>query len=131
MTYVLFNPDGTIKSYSQSVEGLVLAPGESYVESSLSMEDYAARFAISHQGMCAATVYAQIGDEPIEVEVSAPGMSTVSVDVNGIPQTVQLTNGRGTILIPTTQAMVFQLSPTDRRTCCAAGNGSINVWVGN
>lgn len=127
MTTLIYNPDGTIKNFVSSIEGLELQPGETTLESPLSFAEYAARFSLSHNGQTCQTVFAHVGDAPVEIEVSAPGQSTVDVDVNGQVQTVPLSNGRGILAIPTDTPGPIPLAPADRRTFCAAGDGSLLV----
>jgi len=129
MTYIIFNPDGTIKSFAESNEGAVLEPGEACTESPLSFQEVAALFELSHNGQTCQTVYAHVGDPAVEVTVRAPGQTTVEVGVNGTAQTVQLTNGAGTLTLPTTAPIAYALAPADRHKFCIAGAGSLCIIV--
>jgi hypothetical protein len=129
MINVIYDPSGEIRYYVESTEGLILEPGETIQEINVTFEEFAARFTLSHKGQTCQTVYAHAGDPPVEINVTAPGYASASVDVNGQAQTIPLTNGAGTLFIPTSAPGRFALAPTDRRAFCAAGNGSILVVI--
>jgi hypothetical protein len=129
MTYIVHNPDGTIKTFMDTIADLPLAPGETVEQSNLSFEDYAALFVLSHNGQECQTVYVHVGDAPVLIDVSVPGVETVSVDVNDQAQFVSLTNGRGSLTITTETPGAFTLAPSDRRTYSKAGSGSLIVIV--
>lgn len=129
MIYILYNPDGTIKTYMQNASDVVLAPGEIYTSSPLSMDQYAARFVLSHQGRSCYTITAHVGDPAILIDVSAPGCDSVSVNVNGEEKIVNLSEGKGVIELETAKAGTFFLRPTNRRQFCSAGKGQLTVEV--
>ncbi len=129
MIHVIYDQNGVIKYYVESIEGLELQPGETLEEINVTFEEFAARFTLSHNGQTCLIVYAHVGDPAVEIAVTAPGYSAASVDVNGQPQTVPLINGAGTLIIPTTAPGRFTLAPTDRHAFCAAGNGSLLVVI--
>ena len=129
MISIVYNSDGTIKTFAEDVSDLQLLPGETVAELPLTFDEFAARFVLSHNGQPSQTVYARKGDAPVQVQVSAPGFSTVAVDVNGTPQTVELTNGSGTLTLPTDASSRFSLTPADCVAFCRAGGGSLLVVV--
>jgi hypothetical protein len=129
MTYIIYNPNGTIKTFMDTIEDVPLAPGETVEQSALSFENYAARFVLSHNGEPSLTVRAHVGDPAIVIDVSAPGVETIAVDMNGEQQFVSLSNGQGSITLPTTTPGTFALAPSDRHTYSPAGSGSLCVIV--
>lgn len=129
MISIVYNADGTIKNYAENNDDLCLMPGESIVELPITFEEFAARFVLSHNGQPCLTVYARTGDAPVQVQVSAPGNTSVAVDVNGTPQTVELTNGTGTLTLPTDTPGRFSLTPADRVAFCQAGRGSLLIVI--
>lgn len=129
MISIIYNPDGSIKTFAENVADVQLQPGEKVEDLPVTFEEFAARFVLSHNGMPCQTVYAHVGDAPVQVQVSAPGFSSVAVDVNGTPQTVELTNGTGTLTLPTDAPGRFALSPSDGTAFCRAGWGSLLVVI--
>lgn len=129
MISIVYNSDGTIKTFAEDVSDLQLLPGETVAELPLTFEEFASRFVLSHNGQPCQTVFARVGDAPVQVQVSAPGFSSVAVDVNGTPQTVELINGTGTLTLPTDAPCRFSLTPADSIALCRAGCGSLLVVV--
>jgi hypothetical protein len=129
MTFILYNPDGTIKTFMTYIADVPLAAGETYTETEESFEEVAAKFALSHFGEGCVTVRAHTGDPDIVIDVCATGLQSVSVDVNGDPHIVPLINDHGSITIPTNAPGTFALAPTDKRTFAAAGSGYLVVLV--
>jgi len=129
MTYILYNPDHTIKTFMDFIADVPLQPGESFTRSPLTFEQYSKLFELSHNGITAQTVEAHVGDPAVLIEVSAPGQTEVDVSINGQAQAIPLTDGRGSITIPTDQPGRFTLTPADRQRFCAAGSGSLLVIV--
>lgn len=129
MTYILYNPDGSIKTFMDNIANVSLQEGEMFATSPLSFEEYAAQFELSVKGATCITVFAHVGDPAEEVAISAPGNESVSVDINGEPQLIQLESGRGTLTLPTTAPAEFILTPTDKHTFCPAGAGSICIKI--
>ncbi len=129
MTYVIYNPDGTIKTFMDTIADVPLAPGETVEQSELSFADYAARFVLSHNGQESQTVFAHVGEAAVVIDVSVPGVETVSVDVNDQAQFVSLINGRGSLTITADTPGSFTLAPSDRHKYSKAGSGSLLVIV--
>lgn len=129
MVYVIYNADGTIKTFMQDVTDIRLQTGESYVGLDLDMDGYARRFMLSCNDVCCYTVTAHVGDPAVQVNVYAPGYDSVVVDINGESCEVSLESGRGTIEITTDAAGQFLLSPVDKKLFCAAGSGSLCVEI--
>jgi hypothetical protein len=127
MVYVTYNPDGSIKSFSEDPGAALVVTDEALHSLPLDMDTFATRFMLSHKDICCYTVTARVGDPALEVNVYAPGLDSVSVAVNGIAQDVILESGRGVIKIATDKPGDFILSPADRTRFCAAGYGSISV----
>jgi hypothetical protein len=129
MTYIIYNPDSSIKTFLDQIEDTVLAPGETAEQSELSFQEYAERFVLSHDGMSCMTGIAHMGDPEVVIDVSAPGVETVFVDINGVANFVSLSNGRGSLTLPTSAPASFALAPSDRHTYSAAGSGGLLVLV--
>lgn len=129
MTYILYNPDHTIKTFMDFIADVPLQPGESFIRSPLTFEQYSKLFELSHNGITAQTVEAHVGDPAVLIDVSAPGQAEVDVSINGQAQAIPLTDGRGSITIPTDQPGRFTLTPADRQRFCAAGSGSLLIVV--
>jgi len=129
MIYIIRNPDGTIKTFAQVGEDMILLPGETMELNSSSFVEYAQRFMLGCQGKTAQLVTAKIGDPLLIVEVQCPGQTSVDLDVNGTVETVPLTNGIGQIQLSTQVPGIFILQPADRQTYAAAGNGLLTLEV--
>lgn len=129
MVYIVYNPDRTIKTYMDQIEDYPLAEGETYSVSKKSMLQYSKLFVISYKGQPCVAVHAKVGDPPLIIDVACPKVASVDVLINGTRQTVALTNGTGTVQIPTTAPQVYEILPADRQTYCAAGAGSLLIAV--
>lgn len=129
MTYVLYNPDHTIKTFMEYIADVPLAPGETFALSSLSFEEYAAQFVLSCEGQSCCTVYTQVGAPAVVIDVSAPGLSSVDVAVNGQAQTVSLTNGKGSFTLDTSTPQEYRIEPADCTRFCPAGASSLAVII--
>lgn len=129
MIYIIRNADGTIKSFAQVGEDMILPPGETMELNPCSFVEYAQRFMLSCQGKSAQLVTAKIGDPPLTVQVECPGQASVDLDVNGTIETVTLTNGTGQIQLSTQVPGLFIIQPADRHTYATAGNGLLTVEV--
>jgi hypothetical protein len=131
MTYILYNPGHTIKTFMDYMSDVPLQQGESFTLSPLSFEEYSQQFVLSHNAQPCDTVMVHVGDPAVLIDVSAPGQAEVGVSVNGQAQTVTLTNGRGSFLLPTDREGRFILTPADRQHFCTAGSGSLLVVIEN
>lgn len=129
MISIIYNPDGTIKTFAEEFSDLQLLAGETTADLPITFEEFAARFVLSHNGQPCLTVYARVGDAPVQVQVSVPDHTSVAVDVNGTPQNVELTNGTGVLILPTDAPGRFSLTPADRVAFCQAGWGSLLVVI--
>ena len=129
MTYILYNKDHTIKTFMDFIADVHLEEGETFSVTSDTFVQYAALFVLSHAGVPCMTVYAKVGDPAVVIDVSAPGNAEVSVDVNNSAQVVTLTDGKGSLTLPTDTAGNYLVAPTDRQAFCSAGTGSILVIV--
>jgi hypothetical protein len=127
MTYIVYAPDRTIKTFLERIDDLQLAEGETFAVSPLSLANYAHRFVISHAGQPCRTVYVHKGDADVVIDISAPGETSVSVAVNDEVREISLQGGHGQIVLPTSSAGVLCLGPGDPTRYCAAGEGSLLV----
>jgi hypothetical protein len=131
MTYILYNPDHSIKTFMDYMSDVPLQQGESFTLSPLSFEEYSQQFVLSHNTNPCDTVIVHVGDPAVLIDVSAPGQIEVGVSVNGQAQIVTLIDGRGSFLLPTDQKGRFIIQPADRQHFCAAGSGSLLVVIEN
>ncbi len=129
MVYVTYNPDGSIKSFSEDPGAARVVVDEALHSLPLDMDTFATRFMLSYKDICCYTVTARVGDPAVEVNVYAPGCDVVSVAVNGIAQDVILESGRGVVMIATDKPGEFLLSPADPTRFCPAGYGSLGIEI--
>jgi hypothetical protein len=129
MVHVIHNPNGTIKTFMQNIDDILLLPGESIQSFSLNMNEYASRFMLSYKDICCYTVTAHVGDPVVTINVCAAGYDSVAVDVNGSPVQIALESGRGVIEINTETVGEYLLAPADKSLFCAAGSGILSVEV--
>lgn len=129
MTYILHNPDGTIKSYMDRVSDLPLLAGETISATPLSMAEYAQKFVLSFQGKPCNTISVKTGDPEVVIDVNAPDCESVGVSVNDEERIISLTQGAGQLSILTDEVGIFVLGPADRGRFCMAGSGSLCVEV--
>lgn len=131
MTYIIYNSDRTIKTYLERIDDVVLQDGETFKKIDQEFEEYASRFVISCEGQTCLAIRRKVGADPVVIEISAPGYTEVSISVAGSPQSVTLTEGKGSISLPTDSPGRYAIEPADRTLFCAAGNGSLLVVVEN
>ena len=131
MTYIIYNSDRTIKTYLERIDDLLLQYGETFKKIDQDFEEYASRFVISCEGQTCLTIRRKVGENPVVINVSAPGCTEVGIKVAGILQIVTLIEGEGSITISTGSPGRFAIEPADRTLFCAAGNGSLLVVVEN
>jgi hypothetical protein len=129
MTYILYKSDHTIKGFMDYIADVPLAPGESFATSPLMFEQYAELFVLSHNGQTCCAVEAHVGDDPVLIDVSAPGQSSIQLSVGNDIQTVHLTDGKGTLTLATDRAARIPITAADRTTFCPAGEGSLLVII--
>lgn len=129
MIYILRNSDGTIKTYAQRGDDIVLQPGEMLDLSPQSFYEYANRFTLKAQNQPGDLVRVHVGDPQVKILVTCPGQSSVDLDLNGTVEAVQLTQGKAEISLSTAVPGLFIIQPADRRTYAAAGQGFITVEV--
>lgn len=128
MIYVVRNADGTIKTFSD-VGGWGLADGETVEEVSGSMSEYATRLKLLVNGKTGETIIVSKNSGDITVTVSCPGKPSVDLSVNGVKETVSLSDGEGIITLSTAVSGLFLIEPFDKTQYCAAGEAVLAVEV--
>jgi len=124
MMYIIRNADNTIKTFSTKADD-VLANGETRETLQTAMSDYAARFQLS---VDKSTIQADDSDQAIVTLQSNTGLNSIDVDVNGVVETVALTNGEGTLpAITAAVAGTILIMPADLTEYPAAGGGSVTI----
>ncbi|HOV06122.1 MAG TPA: hypothetical protein PLV27_02560 [Anaerolineaceae bacterium] len=131
MLTILRDSNGNIKSYAQSpLDDSNLVLGEWTETIQTTMEDYADRFRLSVVGV--AGQYFSCKATGVEVIVSVQtslSIPSVELDINGLIETIDLTNGQAYLRLSTETPGLFILQPADRQLFCAAGVGLLTVEV--
>jgi hypothetical protein len=131
MLTILRDSNGKIKSYAQSpLDDSNLVLGERTETIQTTMEDYADRFHLSVVGI--AGQYFSCKATGVEVIVSVQtslSIPSVELDINGLIETIDLTNGQAYLRLSTETPGLFILQPADRQLFCAAGVGLLTVEV--
>ncbi len=126
MVFVQRDEQGRIVTYGETP----FTPDDEWV--ALGMAAYGRRFKVSVDGQAGFTVQAAQGGGDVVVEISCPERAggTVGVKVNGVEEPLTLdSEGRGTVILSTEVAGVFEIRPADETEFCAAGCGSLAVEV--
>jgi len=124
MLYIIRNANNTIKTFSTKADD-VLANGETRETLETTMSNYADRFQLS---VDKSTIQADDADQAIVTLQSNTGLSSIDVDVNGVVETVTLTNGEGTLpAITAAVAGTITITPADLTEYPAAGGGSLTI----
>jgi len=124
MIYIIRNTDNTIKTFSNNLD-YVLMDGETRETLETTMSNYADRFQLS---VNKSTIQADDADQAIVTLQSNTGLSSIDVDVNGVVETVTLTNGEGTLpAITAAVAGTITITPADLTEYPAAGGGSLTI----
>ena len=63
------------------------------------------------------------------MEVNCPGEISVSLDINGLQETLLLINGMSALILSTHVPGTFIIQPADRVKYCAAGQAMLTVEV--
>ncbi len=129
MTFIIRNSDRTIKTFAERVDDFILAPGETIDSSPLSFAEYAARLSLSVNGRTGVIIRVASGAPAVVVDVSCPGESEVDLDVNGLPESLQLVDGKAQLILSTETPGVFIIQPADRTVYAPAGNSFLTVEV--
>ena len=130
MISIIRNADSTIKTYSDPPDtraNLIL--GETLELLDCTFEEYSRRLMLSHAGRSGETIKVARGPGDITVEVNCPGEITVSLDINGMQETLPLINGKAALILSTQVPGTFIIQPADRRKYCAAGQAVLMVEV--
>ena len=129
MTYIIRNADGTIKTFMQRADDLVLSPGETIETSPLPFLEYALRLFLSAGGVSGETISVAAGAPDVVVDVSCPLEQAVDIDINGTIEHLVLDQGMGSLQLGTGVPGSFIIQPADHRAYCPAGNSILTVEV--
>lgn len=129
MTFIIRNPDRTIKTFAQRADDFILAPGESIDTSPLSFSEYASRLSLSVSGSNGEIFRVAAGAPAVVVDVSCPGQSEVDLDINGLAESLQLVDGQAQLTLSTQTPGVFIIQPADRTLYAPAGNSFLTMEV--
>ncbi|MBP9041530.1 MAG: hypothetical protein KBF64_07130 [Anaerolineaceae bacterium] len=130
MITLIRSKDGTIKTFSpRPFEGYNLALGESIELVDTTFEEFAQRFVVSCMGVSGETLSVKQGSPDLIVNITAPGQSTVDVDINGSIETLTPIDGGFQVVLSTDVPGVFVIQPADRKKFCAAGQGLLVIEV--
>ncbi|MGD0707583.1 MAG: hypothetical protein ABSA51_03925 [Anaerolineaceae bacterium] len=129
MIYLIRNADGTLKTFMEQGSDCVLAPGETLELQPGNFADYAARLRLSVDGISGEMVQRQQGSGDVTVQVACPGQAAIDLEVNGLTESVALTNGTGQLVLSADAPGTFEVRPADRALYCAAGEAVLTVEV--
>jgi len=130
MISITRNADGTIKTYSAKPDTpSALGQGETLELLDISFEEYASRLIISAWGKSGETLRMARDSGEVTVEVNCPGEISVSLDINGLEETLPLINGKAALILSTHVPGTFIIQPVDRGKYCAAGQAVLTVEV--
>ncbi len=126
MIYLIRNPDRTIKTFMERGDDCSLQPGETLEVVNQTFVQYASRLRLLINGRSCEIVHATVG-ETIQVQVLAPTLDNIDLQVNEETVNVPLTNGEGELAFSAASPTQFLITPADRTTFCAAGEAVIGV----
>ncbi|MBA4375278.1 MAG: hypothetical protein C0401_03780 [Anaerolinea sp.] len=129
MTHIIRNSDLTIKTFTERGDDIVLAAGETLEFSPLSFTDYANRLKFSLAGRSGETIYIPAGSPDLIVSVSCPGEASIALMVNGMPETVTLTNGIGSLTLSAEVPGLYIITPAYKTRYCPAGQATLFIEV--
>ncbi|GAP22248.1 hypothetical protein [Leptolinea tardivitalis] len=129
MTVVIRNAQGDIKTFMEQDAGTVLETGETIEEIATPFTQYAHRLRLLVDGRGGELVKARAGIGTVIVQVECPGQESVQININGMVESVPLTDGLGAVTLSCETAGTFVLAPVDRKTYCAAGEAVCVVEV--
>jgi hypothetical protein len=131
MISIVKDKDGNIKTFSESLlEDYNKSLGESIELLNTTLQEYSRRFMLSIEGITGQTFSIGMSEFDLTVIVSTNlDLVSVDVDINGVTETIPLTEGKGHIILSTYNPGTFIITPADRKTFCAAGNGLLVVEV--
>lgn len=131
MLSIIKDKDGNIITFSESLlHDYNKALGESMELLDTTMSEYSQRFILSVEGVTGQTFSIGMSEFDLTVYVSTNlDLVSVDVDINGVIETVPLIEGKGHVILSPTNPGSFIITPADRKTFCAAGNGLLVVEV--
>lgn len=131
MISIIRDKDGNIKTFSNSIlQDYNKSLGESTELINTTLLEYSQRFMLSVDGISGQTFTIGMSEFDLTVLVSTNlDLVSVDVDINGVIETIPLTEGKGHIILSTYNPGTFIITPADRKTFCAAGNGLLVVEV--
>lgn len=131
MISIIRDKDGNIKTFSNSIlQDYNKSLGESTELINTTLLEYSQRFMLSVDGISGQTFTIGMSEFDLTILVSTNlDLVSVDVDINGVIETIPLTEGKGHIILSTYNPGTFIITPADRKTFCAAGNGLLVVEV--
>ena len=131
MISIIRDKDGNIKTFSNSIlQDYNKSQGESTELINTTLLEYSQRFMLSVDGISGQTFTIGMSEFDLTILVSTNlDLVSVDVDINGVIETIPLTEGKGHLILSTYNPGTFIITPADRKTFCAAGNGLLVVEV--
>jgi hypothetical protein len=130
MITIIRNPDGSIKTYAEQPDTAKnLLPGETLELVDYTFEEYSRRLVISCFGKSGETMQVARYSGDVSVEVNCPGEISVSLDINGLKETLPLINGKAALILGTEVPGTYTIQPADRVKYCAAGQAVLIIEV--
>jgi hypothetical protein len=129
MAFIIRTDNGEIKSYSETAAGIILEPGETLEETSLSLAAFSRLLRLSVEGRAGELIQTPVGTSTIQVEVDCPGETRVDLDINGLLETIPLAEGKGILTLSCETPGMFVIAPAERTKYCAAGQALCIVEV--
>lgn len=123
--------DGNVKTFSPlALDDYNKSQGETIEILNTTIEEYSRRFMLSIDGETGHTYSIGMSEFDLTVNVSTtPDLVSVDIDINGYTENIPLTEGKGHFTISTYNPGTFIITPADRKTFCAAGNGLLVIEV--
>jgi hypothetical protein len=129
MTFIVRKPNGEIKTFMETANGMTLDKDETLETVELSFADYARRLQLSISGRSCETVVKPAGSPDVTVDVSCPGKTSVDLMVNDLKETVTLIDGKGTVTLSCAVAGLYLIQPADKKEYFAGGEAMAVVEV--
>lgn len=130
MITIIRNADKSIKTYSEIPDPPgALSPGETLETIQMSFVEYSQRLVLTCMGKTGENVFLPQSSGDVIVEVLCPGEPMVSLDVNGLVESLPLVDGKGALLLSTSEPGEFIIRPADTRKYCPAGQSVLVVKV--
>jgi hypothetical protein len=129
MVYIVRNADRSIKTFMEKGDDYILQPGETLEVLAGEFADYASKLRIAVDGESGETIQRYHGSDDVIVQVLCPGQPSVDLEVNGVGETLALTNGAGQFVLSDEVPGTFLIQPADRTQYCAAGESVLMVVI--